>query len=156
MPEESQVESCEHQDNANIHYQPLPEPVSQEQEIHTHYNGYHRHHVKHDSYLSAHFSETSILAWNRQAPHKRASYIGFPLGQWRPPHRLRDALCRDWHQTDALGSAIIPAEIGGQLKCRHKGAPRRVRSGHVRRRGRKSVFADLHRPRARRCPGPDG
>jgi hypothetical protein len=57
-PEESQVESCEHQDNANIHHQPFPEPesVSEEHEIYTDYNGCHRHHVKHDSYLSDHFS----------------------------------------------------------------------------------------------------
>jgi hypothetical protein len=33
MPEESQVESCEHQDNANIRYQPFPESVSEEREI---------------------------------------------------------------------------------------------------------------------------
>src|ERR1039458_3530873 len=46
-PEESQVESCEHQDNANIHCQPFPESVSEEHEIYTDYDGCHRHHVKH-------------------------------------------------------------------------------------------------------------
>src|ERR1019366_9376334 len=56
-PEESQVESCEHQDNANIHCQPFPESVSEEREIYTDYDRRHRHHVKHDNYLSAHFSE---------------------------------------------------------------------------------------------------
>jgi hypothetical protein len=55
-PDESQVESCEHRDNANIRYQPFPELVPEEHEIHTDYNGCHRHHVKHDSYLFAHFS----------------------------------------------------------------------------------------------------
>jgi len=54
--EESEVESYEHQDNANIHCQPFPESVSEEREIYTDDNGYHRHHVKHVSYLSAHFS----------------------------------------------------------------------------------------------------
>jgi hypothetical protein len=49
-------ESCEHQDNANIHYQSFPESVSKEHDIYADYNGCHRHHVKHDSYLSAHFS----------------------------------------------------------------------------------------------------
>jgi hypothetical protein len=34
----------------------LGQSVSEEPEIYTDYNGYHRHHVKHDSYLSAHFS----------------------------------------------------------------------------------------------------
>jgi hypothetical protein len=33
--------------NANIHYQPFPESVSEEHEIYTDYNGCHRHHVKH-------------------------------------------------------------------------------------------------------------
>src|SRR5580704_5027197 len=53
-PQESQVESCEHQDDANIHYQPFPESVSEEHQIYPDYDGYHRHHTKHDS-LSAHF-----------------------------------------------------------------------------------------------------
>jgi hypothetical protein len=55
-PQESQVESCEHQDDSNIHCQPFPESVSEEHEIYTDYDGCHRHRVKHDSYLSAHFS----------------------------------------------------------------------------------------------------
>jgi hypothetical protein len=55
-PEESEVESCKHQDNANIHCQPFPESVSEKREIYTDYDGYHRHHVKHDSYVSAHFN----------------------------------------------------------------------------------------------------
>jgi hypothetical protein len=57
--EESQVESCEHQDNANIHCQPFPKSVSEEHEIYTDYDGCHRHPVKHASYLSAHFSSVS-------------------------------------------------------------------------------------------------
>jgi hypothetical protein len=55
-PEESQVESCKHQDNANIHCQPFPESVSEEREIYTDYDGCHRHDVEHDRYLPAHFS----------------------------------------------------------------------------------------------------
>jgi hypothetical protein len=43
MPEESQVESSEHQDYANIHCQPFPELVSEEREIYTEYDGCHRH-----------------------------------------------------------------------------------------------------------------
>jgi hypothetical protein len=60
-PEESPVESCEHQDNADIHCQPFPESVSEEHEIYTDHDGCHRHHVKHDSYLSAHFSQPLSL-----------------------------------------------------------------------------------------------
>ncbi len=59
MPEESQIESYEHQDNANIRHQSFPELVSEEQEIYTDYDGGHRHHVKHYSYLPAHFCQHS-------------------------------------------------------------------------------------------------
>jgi hypothetical protein len=55
-PQESQVESCEHQDDSNIHCQPFPESVSKEHEIYSDYDGCHSHHVKHDRYLFAHFS----------------------------------------------------------------------------------------------------
>jgi hypothetical protein len=55
-PGKSQRECCEHHNNANIHLQPLPQSVSEEHEIYTDYDGCHRHHVKHDSYLSAHSS----------------------------------------------------------------------------------------------------
>jgi hypothetical protein len=55
-PQESEVESCKHQDDSNIHRQPFPESVSEEHEIYPDYDGYHRHHAKHDSYLPAHFS----------------------------------------------------------------------------------------------------
>jgi hypothetical protein len=54
-PKESQIESCEYQDNANIHCQPFPESISEEHAIYTDYDGYHSHHVKNDNYLSAHF-----------------------------------------------------------------------------------------------------
>jgi len=56
--EESQVESSEHQDNADIHHQPFPESASEKHEIYTDYNGCHRNHVKHHSYPSVHFGTT--------------------------------------------------------------------------------------------------
>jgi hypothetical protein len=58
----SEVESSEHQDNANIHCQPFPESVSEKQKIYTDYDGRHRHHVEHNSYLSAHFSALVQIA----------------------------------------------------------------------------------------------
>ena len=82
--EKSKVESCEHQDDANIHCQPFPEMVSEEHNIYTDYDGYHRHHVKHYSYLSAHFSQPSE---KKRAPQRA-------LVQWRkyqPPLSLRTA-----------------------------------------------------------------
>jgi len=51
MPEESQIESGEDQDNVNIHCQPFPESVSEEHEIYPDYDGCHCQHVKHGSYL---------------------------------------------------------------------------------------------------------
>jgi hypothetical protein len=53
-PEESQIKSCEHQENANIRCQPFPESVSKKQEIYTDYKSCHRHHVKQNPRLSAH------------------------------------------------------------------------------------------------------
>jgi len=67
-PEESQTERCEHQDNANIHCQPFPESVSEEHDIYTDYDGCHHHHVKHDSYLSAHFSGNCHFEFSRDLP----------------------------------------------------------------------------------------
>ena len=54
-PQESQVERGEHQHDSNIHNQPFQESVSEENKVYTDYDGYHRHHLKHNSYLSAHF-----------------------------------------------------------------------------------------------------
>ena len=56
MPEESQVESSEYQDDADIHHSSSPESVSEERDIHTDYNGCHHDTVKHASYVFVHFS----------------------------------------------------------------------------------------------------
>jgi hypothetical protein len=78
-PEESQVESPEHQDNADIHYQPFPESVSEEREIYTDYNGYHRRHVKHDGHLSAHFRPFGYaLVGSCTVTEPRPTPPGFP------------------------------------------------------------------------------
>src|SRR5690348_10286734 len=63
--EESQVESCEHQDNADIHCQPFPESVSEEDEIYTDYDSGHRHDVKRDTCVSAHFRPNGPNRWAR-------------------------------------------------------------------------------------------
>lgn len=56
MSEESQIESREHQDDADIDDQPFPESVPEEREIDADDNGDHRQHVKRDGNLSSHFS----------------------------------------------------------------------------------------------------
>jgi hypothetical protein len=62
IPEKSQVESGEYQDNANIHSQPFPESAFEKYEIYTNYDGRHRQAVKHDSYLSVHLSPPCLAA----------------------------------------------------------------------------------------------
>src|SRR5262245_48226818 len=52
--QEPQIERREHQDNSDVHYQPLPEPVPEEQDVHADHDGYQREHVKHDGCLSSH------------------------------------------------------------------------------------------------------
>jgi hypothetical protein len=53
-PEETQVESREHQDQADIHDQPFPEAIPEEQNIHANDDGGHYHHTKRDGWRSAH------------------------------------------------------------------------------------------------------
>jgi hypothetical protein len=74
--EDYQVESGEHQDNPNIRYQPFPESVSEKYEVYTHYDGCHRRHVNHNSYMSVHLSTTSFLAWRHHASDERPPYGG--------------------------------------------------------------------------------
>ena len=46
--QEPQIERREHQDNSDVHYQPLPEPVPEEQNVHADHDSYQHEHVKHD------------------------------------------------------------------------------------------------------------
>jgi hypothetical protein len=89
--EKSQVESAEHQDNADIHYQPFPESVPEEREIHTDYDGRHRQYVKHDSDLSAHlghsFNRSTDNPWDN--PDHRLTQGSGNCGQrWRAQKRI--------------------------------------------------------------------
>jgi len=54
--EESQIEGCKHQDNADVHYKPFPESILKEQYIYTNDNGYQHHNVKHDRHVPGHFN----------------------------------------------------------------------------------------------------
>jgi hypothetical protein len=73
MPKESQVERCEYQDDANIRYQPFPESVSEEREICADDEGCHRHHVKRNTYLSAHFRHLPTSVYSPVQPDDRDS-----------------------------------------------------------------------------------
>ena len=52
---EPPIERHEYQDDADVYYQPLPEVVPEEQNVHAYHDGYQREHVKHDDYLSHRF-----------------------------------------------------------------------------------------------------
>lgn len=54
--QEPQIERPEHQDYPDVHHQPPPEPIPEEQDVHADHNGYQREHVKHDDCLSFHRS----------------------------------------------------------------------------------------------------
>jgi hypothetical protein len=54
MPQESQIESCKDQDDSYVHHQPFPEPMPEEQEIKSDYDGYHQHYIKPDNHLFLH------------------------------------------------------------------------------------------------------
>ena len=52
--QEPQIERHEHQDNPDVHYQPRPELVPEEQDVNANHDAYHREHVKHVGCLSSH------------------------------------------------------------------------------------------------------
>src|SRR6516225_7785331 len=52
--QERQIERPEHENNSDVHYQPRPEPVPQEQDVHADHDDYQREHVKDDGCLSSH------------------------------------------------------------------------------------------------------
>ena len=87
--EESEVESCKHQDNADIHCQSLPKSVFEEQEIYTDYDGYHRHHVKSRSYSSVHFRLAFSIASNTLIGRTSAMIYAALKGAAGSPFRAR-------------------------------------------------------------------
>jgi len=76
---EPEIERREHQDNADVHYQPLPELVPEEQDVHADHDGYQYEHVKHDGCRSSHrFVLLGAAEWSksdswRSSPLRRIS-----------------------------------------------------------------------------------
>src|SRR5215471_21812659 len=66
--QEPQIERCEHQDYSDVHHQPFPEPVPEEQDVHADNDGDKREHVKHDDCLSFH-SALLVRAAERSQRH---------------------------------------------------------------------------------------
>src|SRR6185437_7654326 len=53
--QEPQIERREHHDDADVHYQALPEVVPEEQDVRADHDGDHREHVKNDACLPPHW-----------------------------------------------------------------------------------------------------
>jgi hypothetical protein len=78
--EKSQVESCEHQDNANVDCQPFQESVFKKHEIYTDDDTCHRHHVKRDRKSPTQFSFHGLYGKERDGyPQKRNILLGAPI-----------------------------------------------------------------------------
>jgi hypothetical protein len=77
--QESQIEGYKHQDNADVHYQPLPESILKEQKIYTNDNGYHHHNVKHGRHVPCHFNH-QFKYINSRLPMKLPDCPLNPLG----------------------------------------------------------------------------
>lgn len=54
LPQEPQIEGCEHQHDADVHEQPFHESMSEEQDIQTHDNDDHGHNEEHANDRSCH------------------------------------------------------------------------------------------------------
>jgi hypothetical protein len=54
--QESEIEGRKHQDDADVHYQPFPESILEEQKIYTNDDGYQRHNVNRDRDVPCHFN----------------------------------------------------------------------------------------------------
>ena len=52
--QEPQVERPEHQDDPDVHHEPLPEPVPEEQDVYDNHDGHLGEHVERDGCLSSH------------------------------------------------------------------------------------------------------
>ena len=99
--EESQVESCEHQDNANVHCQAFPESISEEREINTDDDGCHCQDVKRAGDVLAHFSLHDLFSTGKSK---------FRQNRIWPGSVSRSQM----HQDDPLATfSTVPSSEGG-------------------------------------------
>jgi hypothetical protein len=67
--QEPQIERPEYQDNSDVYYQPLPEEMPEEQDVHANHDGYHHEHVKHADCPSSHrFVLLCATEWGKSGP----------------------------------------------------------------------------------------
>jgi hypothetical protein len=62
---------------SDVYYQPLPEVVPEEQDVHADHDGYQREHVKYDGYLSSHrFVLLCATEWSKNGGSAGARMYG--------------------------------------------------------------------------------
>src|SRR5215475_5984539 len=108
--QEPQIERCEHQDYSDVHHQPFPEPVPEEQDVHADNDGYQREHVKHDDCLSSHpaflvraAERSQHHAWIADEVFQGMSALGQKQTLARQRHRL-------WPLKQILSKKILSSE----------------------------------------------
>jgi len=94
---ERQIERREHQDNSDVHHQPRPELVPEEQDVHADHNAYQREHVKYDGSLSAHLSfllRAAGVEPERRLDYRRRLFRNVRLGQFTPIATTKADMCQ--------------------------------------------------------------
>jgi hypothetical protein len=77
--QERQIDRRECRDNSDVHYQPRPEVVPEEQDVHGDHDGYQREHVKDDGYLSSHsFVLLRATDWSKSGAGRGQSWRSWP------------------------------------------------------------------------------
>jgi hypothetical protein len=130
--QEPQIESPEHQDNSDVYYQPRPEVMPEEQDIHADHDGYQREHVKRDGCRSSHRfvllcaaerSKNSVCIPRARPHHAARALIRSGLSRRRIKRvtgrlrRLRTAASRSGRHSGRRGDLRVSRCIRG-LRCR--------------------------------------
>jgi hypothetical protein len=64
--QEPEIKRSEYEDNSDVYYQPFPELVPEEQDVHADHDGYQREHVKRGSCWSSHrFVLLCVTEWSK-------------------------------------------------------------------------------------------
>ena len=88
--QESEVEGCEYQDDSNVHRQPFPEPVLEEQEIDRDDHGCHQDYVECGGHPASHFSprltvrrSSGCLTYSVLSPKVGGNQVANPVQERR-------------------------------------------------------------------------
>jgi len=113
--QEPQIEGGKHQDNSDVHHQPLPEPVPEEQDVHADHDGHQREHVKHDGCLSSHPSFL-LRAAESTKPWRAVAAMPPYAGTWPPfPFKMMTGVNMLHVPYRGAGPALADL-LGGQVQ----------------------------------------